>query len=299
MFFMDSSSKKMVFVNVPHAKTVNLLLSDVKGVCISVHKLVMSKEIKEVENNYAIAQKRLYDTKKYLETLLTGGKINYLPKEEVVNALQFDVFPLSNPAQRKFVESLMADFDIISKEIDEIYQFKKLPRLNKKETVIKEKLANYDSTMSLIEKKLYKLLSDMDNEWKSFSDYMSLRIKNAITLMTAVVIFALFLYFVFGTFISNALKKPITEIVNQIKALSTGEIDLTKKLEVLSKDELGELSIEFNRLMDTISHISQFKKIAEEDDTLEDVYNRLGKIFKEELGLKDVIIYEVSNSKKI
>ena len=296
MFYMDSSSKKMVFVNVPHSKAVNLLLSNVKGVCVSVHKLVMSNENKDVENNYVTAQKRLYEAKKYLDTLLNGGKINYIPKEEVVNAPQFDVFPLRNQAQRKVVESLIADFKDCQKEIEEIYRLKKT--LNNKNTAIKEKLANYDAMMSLIEKKLYKLLSEMDDEWKSFSNYMSLRIKIAITLMTAVVIFAMFLYVVFGTFISKALKKPITDLINQIKALSTGEIDLTKKLEVLSKDELGELSVEFNKLMDTISHISQFKKVAEEDETLEDVYNRLGKIFNEELGLKDVVIYEVSNSKK-
>ncbi len=296
MFFMDSSSKKMVFVNVPHSKTVNLLLSNVKGVCVSIHKLVITNENKEIETNYATAKKRLSDAKKYLETLLSGGKINYLPKEDVTGVFEFNVFPLKNQAQREVVESIIADFEIINKEIDGIYQLKKLP--NNKDTAIKERLANYDAIISKIERKLYRLLSDMDDEWKSFSDYMSLRIKVAIILMTAVVIFALFLYFVFGTFISRALKKPITEIINQIKALSTGEIDLTKKLEVLSKDELGELSIEFNKLMDTISHISQFKKVAEEDDTLEDVYNRLGKIFREELGLKDVIIYEVSNSKK-
>jgi methyl-accepting chemotaxis protein len=72
---------------------------------------------------------------------------------------------------------------------------------------------------------------------------------------------------VFGILISRSLSKSIKALVGQIRALSSGET-LTRKLEVASKDELGELSSEFNKLMVTIDHVTSFKKVIEEDESI-------------------------------
>lgn len=293
MFYMDSSSKKMVYVNVPHSKTVNLLLNNVKSICVSVHKIVVEEDKKEIERSFGTAKSKLKESLGYVNTLINGGKISHVSGTDEFGTIEYNVLPVKSTDQRRVLEQLIINFNALDKKIEEIYNTK----INKS-SYLKDKLTEYNSVAFQIEKNLYYLLNSMDREWNEFSNYMSVRIKIAIFLMSAILIFVLILYVIFGIFISNALKKPITEIINQIRALSKGEIDLHKKLEVSSKDELGELSREFNRLMETISHVAQFKKVAEEDDTLEDVYDRLGKIFIEELGLKDVVIYEVSNSKK-
>jgi diguanylate cyclase (GGDEF)-like protein len=123
-----------------------------------------------------------------------------------------------------------------------------------------------------------------------------MRLSIAIILVSLTFGIAALLSGVFGILISRSLSKPVKALVGQIRALSSGET-LTRKLEVASKDELGELSSEFNKLMVTIDHVTSFKKVIEEDESVEDIYMRLGKIFREDLGLDNCVIYEVSNSK--
>lgn len=100
----------------------------------------------------------------------------------------------------------------------------------------------------------------------------------------------------FAFWISRSLTKPINEMIRQIENLAEGEADLSKKIAIKTSDEIGELSSRFNKLLDTIHDMNSFKKIIEEDDTPQDIYNRLGKTFIS-LGLNSFHIYEVSNSK--
>jgi len=48
--------------------------------------------------------------------------------------------------------------------------------------------------------------------------------------------------------------KPINKIVNSLKNISEGEGDLTKRINTRSKDEIGTLVRNFNKLMDTIQY---------------------------------------------
>jgi len=110
---------------------------------------------------------------------------------------------------------------------------------------------------------------------------------------------ALSLLTLFAVWISRAFTRPIEAMIEQIDILSEGDIDLTKKIEILSKDEIGILSTRFNKFLDTIHDMSSFKRVVEEDDTPEDIYARMGKTIRENLGLNPFVIYEVSNSKNI
>jgi len=101
---------------------------------------------------------------------------------------------------------------------------------------------------------------------------------------------------IFTLSISKSIARPVKSITEQIRLLGEGEIDLSTKVDVASKDEIGTLSEEFNTLMDEIHELATFKKVIEEDDTLEDIYSRLGKVFREKIGLNEFIIFEVSGS---
>lgn len=103
----------------------------------------------------------------------------------------------------------------------------------------------------------------------------------------------------FAVWISRAFTRPIEAMIEQIDLLSEGDIDLTKKIEILSKDEMGVLSTCFNKLLDAIHNMNSFKKVVEEDDTPDDIYRRLGNTIKENLRLSEFVIYEVSNSRNI
>ena len=72
---------------------------------------------------------------------------------------------------------------------------------------------------------------------------------------------------------------------------------MSKKLKIKSKDEIGTLSKEFNKLVDTVYGVTVFKKVIEEDSSLEIVYTRLGEVFEKEAGIKQYRIFDVNAAK--
>lgn len=67
-------------------------------------------------------------------------------------------------------------------------------------------------------------------------------------------------FMVFGVFLANSLAKPIATTTLMIKDIAEGEGDLTKRLNVTTKDELGELATWFNQFLDNLQQI--IKEIA-------------------------------------
>ncbi|ABQ27465.1 diguanylate cyclase [Geotalea uraniireducens Rf4] len=112
------------------------------------------------------------------------------------------------------------------------------------------------------------------------------------TMVFAALILSLSLFI--GISITRLLKNVIGGL--QDIASGKGDVDLSKRIATSSIDEIGVLSSEFNGLMDSISSLTIFKKVIEEDDTLDDVYFRLGSVFTEDLGLGGCVIYEISGS---
>ncbi|RJQ51698.1 MAG: diguanylate cyclase [Nitrospiraceae bacterium] len=112
--------------------------------------------------------------------------------------------------------------------------------------------------------------------------------------VTGALLLATTLLAVFTILISRAIAGPVKSISEQIRVFSEGEIDFSRKVDIRSRDEIGKLSEEFNTLMEGIHDLATFKKVIEEDDKLEDIYSRLGKVFRERIGLNDFIIFEVS-----
>ena len=95
--------------------------------------------------------------------------------------------------------------------------------------------------------------------------------------------------------IGTGITRRLGKVINGLKDVASGKgnVDLSKRIAITSIDEIGTLSHEFNALMDSIGALTKFKKIIEEDDTLEDVYSRLWYVFSDELKLDCNRIYEV------
>ena len=64
-----------------------------------------------------------------------------------------------------------------------------------------------------------------------------------------------------GVIISNSIKKPIKKSIAMIKDISEGDGDLTQKLNITTKDELGQLANYFNIFIDNIHEIVSQVKI--------------------------------------
>lgn len=79
-------------------------------------------------------------------------------------------------------------------------------------------------------------------------------------------------------FIANSITKPINTIVKNIKDIAEGEGDLTKRLEVVSNDEIGDLSKWFNVFIEKLQGI--IGDIAGNSIKLDDSSNELATISK-------------------
>lgn len=99
-----------------------------------------------------------------------------------------------------------------------------------------------------------------------------------------------------GTGITGPLKKVIQGL--QDIASGKGGTDLSKRIAITSIDEIGMLSAKFNSLMESINNLSAFKKVIEEEDSLDEVFQRLGGTFTQKLGISRCFIYQVVSANK-
>jgi methyl-accepting chemotaxis protein len=67
---------------------------------------------------------------------------------------------------------------------------------------------------------------------------------------------------VFGVVISRSVSRPLGAILGQLKDISYGEGDLTRRLEIRSRDELGRVAEAFNEFMDKLHDIVGRVRIA-------------------------------------
>lgn len=146
--------------------------------------------------------------------------------------------------------------------------------------------------------KMTKLFAQRINTlYDDYSQNVIDTIRISINTIAFVILGAIMLLLFFTRWLREAFSKPIESIIQQIRSLSTGEVDLSKKLIIKSKDEIGKLSQEFNKLVDTVYGVTVFKKVIEEDNSLEVVYTRLGEVFEKEVGIEHYRIFDVNAAK--
>lgn len=124
------------------------------------------------------------------------------------------------------------------------------------------------------------------------TDQINSMVSYAMGLALFALLLAAGLQLLFTKWIANSIAEPVSSIIDQIQALGKGDVDLSNMISITSKDDIGMLSTEFNGLMESIHKMTIFKKVIEEDDSLEDVYSRLGKVFQD-IGIGEYMIYDV------
>jgi len=94
--------------------------------------------------------------------------------------------------------------------------------------------------------------------------------------------------------IGTGITRPLKKVIDGLQEIASGRggTDLSKRIVITSIDEIGMLSTEFNRLMESINSLSVFKKVIEEDESLDEVYQRLGEVFTQKLGISRCFIYQ-------
>ncbi len=102
-------------------------------------------------------------------------------------------------------------------------------------------------------------------------------------------------------YIISGIVKALRSLIGSFQDIAHGEgqAALTKRIAITSVDEIGTLSTEFNCLMESINNLSVFKRVIEEDDSLEEVYQRIGEVFTQQLGISRCFIYRIVNTKNM
>lgn len=168
---------------------------------------------------------------------------------------------------------------------DENYKF--IKTWNK----LDERLAEADTILT-------KFSERTNSQLTQYTQQMNQTIKYSINTIALVVFIAIALLWFFTRWLTDAFSKPIESMIHQIHSIGTGEVDLNKKLKIRSEDEIGTLSKEFNKLVDTVYGVTVFKKVIEEDASLEIVYGRLGEVFEHEAHIEEFKIFDVNPAKE-
>jgi len=102
----------------------------------------------------------------------------------------------------------------------------------------------------------------------------------------------------FAVAIGTGITRPLKKVITGLRDIASGknQVALTKRIAITSIDEIGILSQEFNSLMESINNLSVFKKVIEEEDSLDEVYQRLGEVFTQQLGITHCFIYQVTKT---
>lgn len=136
----------------------------------------------------------------------------------------------------------------------------KLPESLKTKRTFKGKYILYESKIG--EKKLYEIHFPLIKEEKKLGEiilgYSKARINqiiwNTISLIGLISVGFLLITIIFSfVFINKTLSKPINTVITAAAALSAH--DLTRKINILSTDEMGKLGIAFNQVIDSLHEI--------------------------------------------
>ena len=69
----------------------------------------------------------------------------------------------------------------------------------------------------------------------------------------------------FGIFIATSITRSISSISESLKTIATGNADLTKRLKIKTKDEIGEVADGFNKFMSKMQEIVKEVKISRDN----------------------------------
>jgi methyl-accepting chemotaxis protein len=87
---------------------------------------------------------------------------------------------------------------------------------------------------------------------------------------------------VYGRALVGSVAKALAEVVERVRDVAEGEADLTKRLEIHSQDELGELAHWFNQFMDRLQQT--ISEVAKNTHQLADASQRISATTEQQAG---------------
>jgi len=229
----------------------------------------------------------------YLKTLLTNSK-NPLQKEIAITEAKKLVDIMLNGGSATLKQGGQKfSFDLHPEKIcGDTSLLKNIEKLITKKNLTEK---DYQNLVNSIDRYIYYLFSE------SFKNRSQVeKIINSLRYTEFVLLFLLGVVLIGGgiaffTMVLIPLKRATTKI-HEIAYTKHIEDVASRTLSVPFKDEIGRLVEEVNELIKYFAELNKFKRILEEDASLEDIFYRLAGLLKEKFGINKFVIYTVSNS---
>lgn len=277
---------------IPHDKTVNKVIRKLRGADISAYKLAFFNDEDAVDGNYEHGSDRLNDSLSMLTALLNGGSIRDISVSTNQEYEVLELLPLQEEKSVLAIKKTLDNVKSLKRLLNEIYKHK----IARETVLMMDELTAYDvlTRDSIVE--LFQVSVYATKQYQQHSRHIKDTILFGAVLSLGIFVLSVALLILYTMVVSRNIRQPIQHINTQLIALAKGDVDLSKRLEITSHDEIGELAGNFNKLISNIYEINSFKKVIEGDTTIEDIYARLAEIFTKDLHLKEFIIYGISSS---
>lgn len=213
-------------------------------------KDIVAKDLElasEMENN--ILQVRLY-----LADVSASKNSAELKKAEE----QAQAFKKNSMEVVKISGSLKASIDELNVSFDKFYSFGKSMTdiyINKGNIEGNKMMDEFDKLADNVYKKVDAIQKDsqkqMDEDLRTIDEHMMMNENIGIAITLATTLLSVLITIVF----SNRLRKPINNLVEIFDELEKGEGDLTRRINIKSKDEIGKMARSFNKFMDTMERM--------------------------------------------
>lgn len=292
---------KIVNHAVPQDKVVQKVIRNLQAMTIDSSNMLKATDRVTVERLQDLSSKRLRDVRDFYSALALGGAINDYSHDSgrLLETLHTTSLTI-DPEGVTYLKRLNTLLDEIDTSYGDFFQYK-LQVLDKQAAngdLLAERYQDLEERIQQASEISINFSAMLAELYHTSSSKISEIIEVTIMTIVAVLLVAVLLLVIFTRWIVQSLARPIRAIIDQIHDVGTGDVDLTNKIEITSRDEIGTLSQEFNGLMDTVYSMSTFKRVIEEDATLEDVYARIGDVFRRELKIDDFVIYEVNDNQR-
>ncbi len=142
---------------------------------------------------------------------------------------------------------------------------------------------NIESTVHYIKKGIEQI--NQQAEWKARAGVM---------IMALVMLTLIIASYTWGKFLVGPLRM-MARSLRTIRSSTTSSDGCSsiETIPVTGNDEIGEVACATNKLLQHMRNICHFRRTIESDETVNDVYRRLGLVFKRQLGLTSFVIFEI------
>jgi methyl-accepting chemotaxis protein len=211
--------------------------------------------------------------KLYNDAVLLGDQALVKAGQEKSNEVQRNLSLIVNnkgikPLKKKSLEDAIAKIAAFSQQAQTVYITMSSESDEETDNAsITAQAAQLAKQTKAIETMLESLTAEYSDDLRASlalvrGDTKSLRILNMTMFFVVVISSSLLIYII----IKKAISLPLKNTVNMIRDIAEGEGNLTKRLKVHSRDEVGDLSQWFNTFIDNLQNM--ITKIAGNADTL-------------------------------